>query len=109
MHLPELAGGTGLLLLTAINAPVSPWISRKIVHMGVGTLLLNADISDPSVVSGIYTAGAGVIGGLTVTNGIKHISFWNEIILDHSSNVLHIILIYFLLKLLINLTWLLYS
>ena len=74
MHLPELAGGTCLLLLTAVNAPVSPWISRKIVHMGVGTLLLNADISDPSVVSGIYTAGAGVIGGLTVTNGIKHIS-----------------------------------
>lgn len=74
MHLPELAGGTGLLLLTAINAPVSPWISRKIVHVGVGTLLLNADISDPSVVSGIYTAGASVIGGLTVTNGIKHIS-----------------------------------
>lgn len=74
MHLPELAGGTGLLLLTATNAPISPWISRKIVHMGVGTLLLNADISDPTVVAGIFTAGAGVLGGLTATNGIKHIS-----------------------------------
>ena len=74
MHLPELAGGTGLLLLTAVNAPVSPWISRKILHIGVGTLLLNADISDPNVVSGIYTVGAGVMGGLITTNGIKHIS-----------------------------------
>jgi len=33
MYLPELAGGTGLLLLTAINAPISPWISRKIVNI----------------------------------------------------------------------------
>ena len=73
MHLPELAGGTGLLLLTATNAPVSPWISRKIVHMGVGTLLLNADVSDPNVVYGIYSAGA-LISGLTTVNGIKHIS-----------------------------------
>tara|TARA_Y100000741_G_C18259331_1_gene560060 strand:- start:2580 stop:3167 length:588 start_codon:yes stop_codon:yes gene_type:complete len=74
MHLPELAGGTGLLLLTATNAPISPWISRKIVHMGVGTLLLNADITDPNVVSGIYIASAGAIGTLITTNGIKHIS-----------------------------------
>ena len=74
MHLPELAGGTGLLLFTTVNAPVSPWISRKIVHMGVGTLLLNADISDPNVVTGIYITGASVIGGLIATNGIKHIS-----------------------------------
>ena len=73
MHLPELAGGTGLLLLTATNAPVSPWISRKIVHMGVGTLLLNADVSDPNVVNGIYSTSA-IVSGLITANGIKHIS-----------------------------------
>ena len=43
MHLPELVGSSGLLVLAATNAPVKPWISRKIVHMGIGTLLLNAD------------------------------------------------------------------
>tara|TARA_B100001175_G_scaffold313415_1_gene320985 strand:+ start:5767 stop:6348 length:582 start_codon:yes stop_codon:yes gene_type:complete len=73
MHLPELAGGTGLLLLTATNAQVSPWISRKIVHMGVGTLLLNADVSEPTVVNGIYSTSA-IVSGLITANGIKHIS-----------------------------------
>tara|TARA_Y100001970_G_C14236933_1_gene862409 strand:+ start:2360 stop:2947 length:588 start_codon:yes stop_codon:yes gene_type:complete len=73
MHLTELASGTGLLLLTATNAPIKPWISRKIVHMGVGTLLINADISDPNVVNGIYSAGAVLTLGTTL-NGIKKIS-----------------------------------
>ena len=73
MHLPELVGGSGLLLLGATNAPVKPWISRKIVHIGIGTLLLNADVSDPNVVYGIYTTGAAV-AALTTAQGIKRIS-----------------------------------
>ena len=73
MHLPELLSCTSLLLYTSTNAPIKPWISRKIVHMGIGTLLLNADISDPNVVNGIYTSGV-LVSGLTTINGIKHIS-----------------------------------
>lgn len=73
MLLPELVAGTALLTITSANAPVSPWISRKILHMGVGTLLLNADISDPQVVSGIYTAATAVCGLITV-DGMKLVS-----------------------------------
>ena len=73
MHLPELVGSSGLLVLAATNAPVKPWISRKIVHMGIGTLLLNADISDPNVVNSIYTVGS-TVALLTTAQGLKHIS-----------------------------------
>jgi hypothetical protein len=73
MHLPELLGSSGLLLLGATNAPVKPWISRKIVHIGIGTLLLNADISDPNIVNSIYAVGVG-IGTLSTIQGLKHIS-----------------------------------
>tara|TARA_B100000902_G_scaffold399012_3_gene467974 strand:+ start:777 stop:1349 length:573 start_codon:yes stop_codon:yes gene_type:complete len=73
MHLPELVGGTSALLLTATNLPAKPWISRKIVHIGVGTLLLNADVSDPNVINGIYCSGSLVCSFITI-NGIKHIS-----------------------------------
>ena len=73
MHLPELLGGSGILLLGATNAPVKPWINRKIVHMGIGTLLLNADVSDPDVVNSIYITGT-VVALLTTAKGLKHIS-----------------------------------
>ena len=73
MHLPELVGSSGLLVLAATNAPVKPWISRKIVHMGIGTLLLNADISDPIVVNSIYAIGS-TVAVLTTVQGLNHIS-----------------------------------
>tara|TARA_Y100001937_G_scaffold128698_1_gene206970 strand:- start:2432 stop:3028 length:597 start_codon:yes stop_codon:yes gene_type:complete len=73
MHLPELATATAMLTIVSTNAPISPWISRKILHMGVGTLLLNADLSDSQVVSGIYTTSAAVCGLVTV-DGMKLVS-----------------------------------
>ena len=73
MHLPELLVGVGSLLFSAVNLPVKPWISRKIVHIGSGTLLLNADISDPNVINAIY-ASSLIVGTTTTFNGIKHIS-----------------------------------
>lgn len=73
MHLPELIGSSGLLLLGATNIPVKPWISRKIVHMGIGTLLVNADVSDPNVIYSIYTSGT-LVAGLTTIKTLKQIS-----------------------------------
>jgi len=73
MHLPQLLLGVGSLLFSAVNLPVEPWISRKLVHMGAGTLLLNSDISDPNVISAIYTSSL-IVGTSTTFNGIKHIS-----------------------------------
>tara|TARA_B100001173_G_C15936605_1_gene525213 strand:+ start:496 stop:1074 length:579 start_codon:yes stop_codon:yes gene_type:complete len=73
MHLPELLLGVSSLLFSAINLPVKPWISRKLVHIGTGTLLLNADISDPNVINAIYTSSLIVVTSTTL-NGIKHIS-----------------------------------
>ena len=73
MHLPGLAIGTALMTLTSSNAPLTPWINRKFLHMGVGSLLLNADISDPQVVLGIYTTSAAVCGLITV-DGMKLVS-----------------------------------
>jgi len=73
MHLPELLGSSSLLLLTATNAPIKPWISRKMVHIGIGTLLLNADITDPYVVNTIYSSC--FLGTAYITNqGLKQIS-----------------------------------
>ena len=76
--LPQLIAGTGTILASAIKAPVSPWISRKIVHIGVGTLLINADISDPDVVAGIYAAGSAA-AGYTAFKGINQISKGREV------------------------------
>lgn len=73
MHLPELVTGSSLLLLTTTNAPIKPWISRKILHIGIGTLLLNADISDPNVVNGIYSSC--FLSGAVITNkGLNKVS-----------------------------------
>ena len=73
MHLPELIGSSGLLLLTTTNAPLKPWISRKILHIGIGTLLLNADISDPNVVNTIYSSC--FLTGAAITNkGLNRVS-----------------------------------
>ena len=75
--LPQLTVGTGIILASAIKAPVSPWISRKIVHIGVGTLLIHADVADPEVVAGIYTVGTAA-AGYTVFKGINQISKGRE-------------------------------
>ena len=75
--LPQLATGTGLLVASAIKAPIAPWISRKIVHIGVGTLLLNADVSDPEVVTGIYAASTAV-AGYTTFKGFEQLSAGRE-------------------------------
>ena len=73
MHLPELVTGSSLLLLTTTNSPIKPWISRKILHIGIGTLLLNADISDPNVVNGIYSSC--FLSGAVITNkGLNKVS-----------------------------------
>ena len=73
MHLPELVTGSSLLLLTTTNAPIKPWISRKILHIGIGTLLLNADISDPNVVNAIYSSC--FLSGAVITNkGLNKVS-----------------------------------
>jgi len=73
MHLPELLGSSSLILLGATNAPIKPWISRKIVHIGIGTLLINADTTDPLVVNSIYTS-CFLLGGYITNKGIKRIS-----------------------------------
>ena len=75
--LPQLTVGTGVILASAIKAPVSPWISRKIVHIGIGTLLIHADVADSEVVAGIYTAGTAA-AGYTAFKGINQISKGRE-------------------------------
>ena len=73
MHLPELIGSSGLLFLGATNIPVKPWITRKIIHIGIGTILVNADVSDPNVVFSIYSTGS-LVAGLSTIKKIKQLT-----------------------------------
>jgi hypothetical protein len=55
-----------VLLAVCAVLPVPPWVARKMVHMGIGTLLVIADPASPYFSSCIYAGGAAAIFGVSV-------------------------------------------
>ena len=56
-----------LLLFVQFNAFLAPWQSRKVLHMGTGTLLMLSDASDPLFRFGVYAVTAAVLASVGST------------------------------------------
>ena len=64
--------GVTILLTALLAARLRPWIARKLVHVGIGVLLVHADLEDWKIRCSVYAATALTLA-LTVSNGVRDV------------------------------------
>ena len=54
----QFACGMAILLTAVLALSLQPWVARKLVHVGIGLLLVHADLDDVRVRGSVYLATA---------------------------------------------------